>query len=215
MLEINRKTLKLAGKQTSSNDDRCIQGRVKPDLLKITRAKRRAFVDARRESNVIEHILRLPADGETFHFIIDGRYEPCDIIPATRRLSHPATIRELTITTLGLNEDNVGTICRGIDAGKIETATVLVSHYFRGAERPLFEWMKKEIESRGGRVRGLRIHAKIILMEMTDGNAYTIEGSANLRSCNSIEQLAITNDRSLYQFHKTWIDDFITSSKQK
>ena len=174
MLEINRKKLTIGKKPYPASDDRCIAGRIPNDLLARTRAKRRAFVDGRREQIAIEHILKLPDEGETLHLIIDGRFQPCDVIPATRRLSDPATIKNLTVTTLGLNEDNVGTICRGMDAGKIGTATVIVSHYFRGAERPLFEWMKLEIENRGGRVRGLRTHSKIMLMEMTDGRCFRI-----------------------------------------
>lgn len=200
---------------THTADDACLAGRVPVDLLKLTRAKRRSFIDARREANVIEHLINLPAPGDSLHIIIDGRFEPCDIIPATRRLSDPATIKDLTITTLGLNEDNVSTLCNGLDAGKIGSLTLIVCQYFRGTERPLFEWMKAEIESRGGRVRGLRSHCKIMLLEMTDGNCYTVEGSANLRSCRSVEQLVMTNDRSLLDFHRNWINDFIVSSKQK
>ena len=222
MLEASRKPLTIAQKSLLSvpvagqqPDDICVAGRIPQDLLKITRAKRRAFLDARREANVIEHLIKLPQPDESLHIIIDGRFEPCDIIPATRRLSDPATIKHLTITTLGLNEDNVSTICNGMDAGKIGSLTLITSHYFRGNERPLFEWMKKEIESRGGRVRGLRSHSKLILMEMSDGNCYTVEGSANLRSCKSIEQLCMTNDRSLLEFHRNWIEEFIVSSKQK
>ena len=192
-----------------------VPGRIPNDLLKITRAKRRAFVDARHEANVIEHLIKLPGPEESLHFIIDGRFEPCDIIPATRRLSDPAKIKELTVTTLSLNEDNVATICRGLDAEKIGKATVIVSQYFKDKERPLFEWMKTELENRNGRVFGLRIHAKIILMEMTDGNAFTVEGSANLRSCSAVEQLVMTNDVELLKFHRDWLDNFIVSSKPK
>lgn len=214
MLKPNTKKL-VIGKTEPKKEPKPVAGRIAKNLLMITKAKRRSYVDARREINVIEHLIKLPADGETVHFIIDGRFEPADIIPATRRLSDPAIIKDLTVTTLGLNEDNVSTICRGLDAGKIGTATILVSHYFRHAERPLFEWMKAEIESRHGRVRGLRMHAKLILMEMTDGRFFTVEGSANLRSCNSVEQLTMTNGRELLEFHRNWIEDFIASSKQK
>ena len=213
MLKPSLTKLTIGNRQSVDQPD--VPGRIPNNLLKITRAKRRLFLDARRESNVIEHLINLPAEGESLHFVIDGRFEPADIIPATRRLSEPAMIKELTVTTLGLNEDNVSTICNGIDAGKIGTATVIVSHYFKGAERPLFEWMKREIENRGGRVRGLRTHSKIILMEMTDNRCFTVEGSANLRSCKSVEQLCMTNDRPLLEFHRTWINEFIESSKQK
>ena len=222
MLEINRKPLTItqthakadAAKKPQS-DDKCLAGRIAPNLIQVTRAKRRSFVDARREQNAIEHAIKLPQQEETLHLIIDGRFQPCDLIPAMRRLSDPATIENLYVMTLGLNEENTGTICRGIDAKKIKTATIITSHYFRGAERPLFNWTKTEIENRGGRVFGLRTHAKIMLMEMTDGQCYSIEGSGNLRSCKSVEQMQITNSRPLFEFHQAWIEDFIVSSNQK
>src|SRR6478672_2317126 len=75
-------------------------GRIPNNLLTKTKAKRRALLDARKETNVIEHLITLPAVGETLHIVIDGRFEPCDIIPATRRLSDPATIKDLTVMTL-------------------------------------------------------------------------------------------------------------------
>lgn len=222
MLNIKPKTLTLKSGQGNADDavgaterQSPPPGRIPANLMTVTRAKRREFVDARHEKNAIEHVISLPKKDESLHLIVDGRFEPCDIIPATRRMSDPATIKSLTVTTLGLNEDNVAQICRGIDAGKIGTATIIVSHYFRGAERPLYEWMKTEVEQRGGRVRGLRTHAKIMLMEMTDGNWYSVEGSANLRSCKSVEQMVITNSQPLLEFHQAWIEDFITSSKQK
>jgi len=222
MLNIKPKTLKInAGAAiaqiTAETEAKPVSppGRVPGNLVAITRAKRRAFMDARREKNAIEHVISLPKPEESLHLIVDGRFEPCDMIPATRRLSDPATIKSLTVTTLGLNEDNIAQICRAIDAGKIGTATIITSHYFRAAERPLYEWMKKEIEQRGGRVRGLRTHAKIMLMETTDGNCYVVEGSANLRSCKSVEQMVMTNSRPLFEFHQTWIEDFIVSSNQK
>lgn len=143
-----------------------------PANLKLRRRSgKRAFLDARRETSVIEHILELPAPGDSLHIVIDGRFTPCDIIPAIRRLSDPAVIERLDIATLGFNRDNVETIARGMDQGMT--------------------------------------HAKVMLFEMTDGNCYTVEGSANLRSCSSIEQICITNDRDLLNFHRVWIEDFL------
>lgn len=183
-----------------------------PDNLKLHRkAIRRKTLDARQLRNAIQHLLQLPAPGESLHFIVDGRFEPCDLIPAVRILSDPATIRRLDVTTLGLNSDNVATIAAGLDQGKLDQCSILVSHYFKSAEPAEYEYLRSEIESRGGRVNAMRTHAKLILLEMTDGNHYTIEGSGNLRACRSIEQFVLTNDRDLLLFHRGWIDEYINS----
>lgn len=183
-----------------------------PDnLAHRRRALKREMLDARQLQNAITHVLKLPEPGESLHFIVDGRFEPCDLIPATRQLSHPAVIKRLDITTLGLNSDNVACIASGLDQHKVQYASILVSHYFKSAEPAEYQYLKSEIESRGGRVNAMRTHAKLILMEMSDGNHYTIEGSGNLRACRSIEQFVMTNDRELLQFHRSWIDEYINS----
>lgn len=195
---------------TPSKIARAKAGRnIPPDLLHRRRAIRRSFIDARHEKNAIEHILKLPEEGESLHFVIDGRFEPCDIIPATRRLSDPATIERLTVTTLSFNADNIATICRGIDQGKIGSALVIPSHYFASVERALFEDASQELEQRGSRITCGKVHAKILLMEMSDGRCFTVEGSGNLRSCKSIEQFVMTNDRALLEWHRGWIIDHL------
>ena len=39
-------------------------------------------------------------------------------------------------------------------------------------------------------------HAKVVLIETTDGRDFVVESSANLRSCSSIEQITVTHDAS-------------------
>lgn len=184
--------------------------RIPANLIERRRSAKRELLDARHEKNAIEHILRLPDEGWSFHFVIDGRFHPCDLIPATRRLSHPATIKRLDITTLSYNLENVATLCRGIDQGKIGSVLLVPSVYFEKVEKPLFQHTKEELESRGSRVVAGYVHAKLILMEMTDGRCFTIEGSGNLRSCKSIEQFVMTNDRALLEFHRGWIETYLT-----
>ena len=188
--------------------------RIKDDLLHRRRAARRLLIDARREKNALEHILTLPDAGESLHFIIDGRFEPCDLIPATRRLAHPARIKRLEITTLGFNADNIACLTAGMDQGKIENVLLVCSHYFQKADASLFALMQQEITKRGGKVYGLRTHTKLILMEMTDGRHFTIEGSGNLRACRSIEQFVFTNDRDLLLFHRHWLNDYINTTNK-
>lgn len=184
---------------------------VPDNLLHRRKSTKRTTLDARQIENAIEQIVTLPLPGESLHFIVDGRFEPCDLIPATRRLSDPAIIKRLDITTLGANADNVECIARGMDQGKIQQCLILVSGYYCRIAGPEFQFLKGEIESRGGKVHAMGTHAKIMLMEMSDGNFYTIEGSGNLRSCGSIEQFVMTNDRDLLMFHRKWIEDYVVS----
>ena len=184
---------------------------IRDDLLHQRRAARRLLIDGRHERNAIDLIRELPAEGESLHFVVDGRFEPCDLIPVTRGFVKPATISRLDITTLGFNLDNVACIANGMDQGKIGFVSVVCSHYFAKSEKAAFEYLQKEIGGRGGRVAALRTHSKLILMEISDGRCFTIEGSGNLRSCKSIEQFVFTNDRPLLEFHRGWLEDYINS----
>ena len=58
-------------------------------------------------------------------------------------------------------------------------------------------------------------HAKILLIELTDGRSYVVESSANLRSCSSIEQIVMTHDRPLFDFHHQWLDELLAKGNQK
>jgi len=65
------------------------------------------------------------------------------------------------------------------------------------------------LTTRGQRVVACLQHAKVVLMQTTDGGAYVVESSANLRSCASIEQITMTHDPALLAFHRQWIDDVL------
>jgi hypothetical protein len=56
-------------------------------------------------------------------------------------------------------------------------------------------------------------HAKILLMQLTDGRSFVAESSANLRSCASIEQITMTHDAALLDFHRNWITEVMEAKK--
>ena len=84
------------------------------DLLLRRRAARRLLIDGRAEKNCVALIRELPAEGESLHFVIDGHFEPCHLIPVTRKLVSPKVISRLDITTLSFNLDNVACIENGL-----------------------------------------------------------------------------------------------------
>lgn len=190
-------------------------GKVSDDLAFRRKVARRILIDGRQERTAVEHIMKLPAPDESLHLIIDGRFKALDLIPATRRLSSPATIVRLDISTLGFNVSDIARIADGMDQGKVGHVMLLCSHYFARAEKPAYEYLEKEIAGRGGNVAALRTHAKLILMEMSNGCHYVVEGSGNLRSCRCVEQFTMSNDKALLLFHREWMESFINSSAPK
>lgn len=170
---------------------------------------RRECINGIHETNALNLLKRLPENGEAFHFVISRYFEPCDLIPAVRILSDPAVIKTLTVTTLGLNVDNVATIAAGMHQGKVLDCTILVSQFFRRMNPETYNFLVQEIRGRGGHVGFGNNHTKIMLFEMSDGNHYSIEGSGNIRACSAIEQFMMVNDKTVYDFHREWILEFM------
>ena len=99
-----------------------------------------------------------------------------------------------------------------LDAGTIGRLTFLYSVYFRSNEKEICHRLHEELSRRGHHVLAMRTHAKMMLLELTDGACFVNETSANLQSCRNVEQMTFTHDRSLLEFHRQWIDELIDKS---
>jgi hypothetical protein len=176
------------------------------DQRHVRREAKHILLDARRLQNAIEHIGRLPEPGEAYHLVTAKRYSLWNVIQATLQLAAPATIAYLGIATLGFSKQNLDELLAAIDAGQIGKVDFLFSVYFKSNERESCERLAHELTTRGQRVVAMLTHAKVLLIELTDGRSYVVESSANLRSCSSIEQITITADADLLAFHRTWMD---------
>ena len=95
---------------------------------------------------------------------------------------------------MGFSKTNLDELLAEIDAGRIGKCDFLFSVYFKSNERESCERLAHELGSRGHRVVAMLTHAKILLIELSDGRSYVVESSANLRSCSSIEQITMIHD---------------------
>ncbi len=190
-----------------------------PEMIKNATFSRkptkREYFDSLRVANATDHIRELPAQGVSLHCITRGNYSLFDIVPATIAMISPATIAELRIATLGFSVKNANDLFAMIDAGKISAAKIVCSCYFRSTSTEIFEHMTAGLYVRGQKIVAMRNHAKIIMMRTTAGESYTVDGSANLRSCRNTEQFTITNDPQLYDFHSTWMDTVLAAGDTK
>jgi hypothetical protein len=168
-----------------------------------TRTKRRYFLDLSKINHAAAQIRSLPRNDETLHCVMGGDFNGWDLVPAIHKLAR-RSIEELYVTTLGFNQNNNSQLCSLIDDGTISRVTVICSDYFRDSSRDLFLSSRHELERRGQRLISSRNHSKILLL--LAGAHYVVESSANLRSCNNLEQFCLTNSRPLYEFHRTWIE---------
>jgi hypothetical protein len=172
----------------------------------------RTYEDCRQVDRAADTLKHLPGPDESHHIIVSGKFALWDVVPAAIRIAGP--LDSLHIATLGLSNSNAAELCNYLDAGKIRRASLLCSHYFKGTSRPIFEYVAHELSQRpNARFCCLRSHAKILLMGFADGRRLVAEASANLRSCQNIEQITLSGHPELYEFHRTWIDELFSKAQ--
>jgi hypothetical protein len=167
-------------------------------------ATSRSYEDCRMVGDAREHLRTLPAPGETRHLLLGGRYTPWSLVPAVYEIAGQP-IAELTIATLSYSQYNAADLIGMVDRGEIGNVTLLIARMFSSKNPELFRPLADTLRKRGHRVTTYRTHAKIFLFKLADGRCYTVEGSANLRSCKCVEQCCMTQDAGLYEWHRQWI----------
>lgn len=200
--------------EKKSNAARNAEIGITEDLTHRRRSKKRHYQHMLHVANAAKQLGSLPPAGESLHCIMRGNFNGWDLVPAILRLAAPATIRSLYVATLGFNETNATELVELLDKGDIQNVTFICSIYFRTTSGDVFEYLHHQLQTRGQRALAIRCHAKILLCEMTDGRSLVVESSANLRSCNNIEQFALHHDAELLAFHRSWMDDVAAKSSE-
>jgi hypothetical protein len=184
------------------------------DLRHVRRVTNRTTKEMLRVANAAKALDRLPEPAESLHIVCKGNFCAWDFVPAVLPLGGPATIRRLDIGTLGFSRKNVAELADLMDAGTIGELWFLFSVYFRSTSAGESDFADAQLTPRRAHVASVRTHAKVILMELTDGRNVVIETSANLRSCRNIEQFTICDDRDLLLFHRGWITSVIEEAQK-
>jgi hypothetical protein len=181
---------------------------------KLVRRSKAVTLDGRRLQNCIQTFGRLPTEAESIHVVSEKRFSMMHLIPTVLTLAAPATIAYLGICTLSFSLGNLADLLSLLDAGQVRACDFCYSIYFRSNNKAQCQRLAEELGTRAGcRIFSGLIHAKILLLELSDGRSYVVESSANLRSCSSIEQFCLTHDGELLRFHRTWLDSLFTRAK--
>jgi hypothetical protein len=92
-----------------------------------------------------------------------------------------------------------------LDDGKIQKATLFSGLYFKRRESAVYATVASGLIDRKQRFLCFENHSKIILLAAGD-ERIVIEGSANFTANPRVEQNTVTNDRDLYDFHRSWME---------
>jgi len=169
------------------------------------RAARRGIKALIRPENarvLLEHLPEHPDDRT--HAVLRGDFVLCDAIPAI--LAARGRCPHLHVATLGLSAGNADQLARLVARGMIGQITLVVSHYFATVDKATtFREVAARLEG-VAEVKVTRNHCKVICLPTERGDHLVIEGSANLRSSDNIEQIVMTNDPETLAFHVGWMN---------
>ena len=153
----------------------------------------------------------LPAEGEAVHCLRSGRFDLSAVLAATVKRWPVST---LTVATLSANKKSLWELLNELDAGTVGRLSILTSGFFARHNKELFQVIREEVQADhpGSRIAAAKCHAKIALFEFRDGSIpLVLEGSANLRKNDSVEQLTATRSRELHDWHAGWIDRLVSA----
>jgi len=167
----------------------------------------KALIRPEHARTILPH---LPDPGGRTHCILRGDFVLCELIPAITRARGPAL--DVHIATLGMSTANAQCLAELRARGQIGALTIICSHYFQQVDKATTYREVAAALAGVGRLVVARSHAKVICLPTAAGDHFVIEGSANLRSSDNLEQMVIFNDPEALGFHRAWMDDLATAT---
>lgn len=166
---------------------------------------RRGIKELIRPENAQCVIPHLPGRDERTHCLLRGDFVLCDLIPAI--IADRGRCVDLHIATLGLSAANADSLAGLRARGLVDRITIVCSHYFSQVDKnSTYMQVTTKLEGKAT-IRVTRSHAKVICIETQAGDCFVIEGSANLRSSDNVEQMVIFNDADLLKWHRAWMEE--------
>lgn len=176
---------------------------ITPRMMRLE-GKRRV-IDAQKRKTAAELLDRLPAEGEFFHIISNGKFDYWSLIPIMVEMG---SIRGAVLhaSTWTLNRPNALEMLAMLDDGRLSKINLLTGTYFKRREAAVYSTIANGLAARGSRIRCLENHDKVAILNFGD-SGLIMEGSANFTANPRIEQNIVAQSAELYAHHKNWIEE--------
>lgn len=146
----------------------------------------------------------LPSPGGVTHCALAGDFVLCDVIPAI--LKERGRCDHIHIATLGLSSANAATLAELRGKNLVGDITLICSHYFAQVDKTTtYRDVISRLEGKAS-IIVTRCHAKIICLPTAAGDHFVLMGSANLRSSDNTEAMAIFNDAETLSWYRAWLE---------
>ena len=138
------------------------------------------------------------------HAILAGTFIFGDFIQAVVDQIGPAYVRISTLSYSADNVDSLWTLFRDEKISHLDfmTSDMFYAHY----RQTLWKMLVTSLPRDKCRYAVAGMHAKVCVIE-GQGKTVVVEGSANLRSCQNVEQVLLSvDDPEAVRFHSKWMD---------
>jgi hypothetical protein len=155
----------------------------------------------------------IPDTGEHVHALMTGFYDLAQVVCDVARRTNP---RRLRIATLCWNRRNVVDLVALLEARAADPLplTLLASGFFKRHNKDVVEWAAEQFAPFDARLAFAESHCKVVCFDLGPGDGLVFEGSANLRTNRSREQLTAIRDRATHDWHAAWIDELVKADGQ-
>jgi len=178
---------------------------------RILRRDARARAIRATQKEELEKILtELPQPGEAWHIVSNGHFDYWQFTPVILSLlARPA--EAFYGSTWTLNRGNVLELFELYDTGRIRAVTMLTGMRLGAIKPAVRNTLVAGLLDRGQRYLAFKNHAKVMLLDAPP-DYFVIEGSANFTANPRLEQTVLVNDRNVFDFHRTWMEDMLTEA---
>lgn len=170
-------------------------------------------INALKRKWAIAEIGRLPQPGESIHVVTNARFDLWDWVPAILDLAAPRVATEYFASIWVLNRRNAVELFAEYDKGRIQAIGFITGLYFKKRESAVFATLYEGLKTRGQRFKAALNHSKWFTMLLNDGQAITVETSANFTENGNMEQMVYTSDVGLHQFYADIANGILASAK--
>lgn len=183
--------------------------RFMPDMRSIRmRTRRKAkFLET---SESLSEFLLFPEIGETLHLMANGSFDFFTI--ASVIIQRMESVDNLYASTWTTSQTSIQDLADYFDSGLIRAIHILSDVSFKGRKPAQYAMLLHMLHQRGQRFVASRNHSKVVLLNHQN-HYITIECSASFTSTPRLEQHVITNDKSLWEFHRSWMEEIFSNVK--
>lgn len=159
-------------------------------------------------AEILKDVDGFPKENEIISIKTNGLSDTGSIF---RHLLNLKPLNELYLATWIISSENIDSICKAIDNGKLQRLVFVCSTRMDELKKAHANHLKEEFMKRNKQCffKICNSHAKTFSVSDLEGNFYTITGSGNWTENPRIESYLILNNKDVFNHNKEWMEALV------